>query len=184
MAKARLKLKPDAAVAAVPDAAVAVAKDIAAKGKTAAAKGKAVVAKGKASAAAKIKDSASDLHGPSPNPHTNLVIADIALRGGTMLARRAIERGLLGTKYAPNKAKAILKGRTMSETLLHTAVARVATSSIPGALLVGGGLLAKTLYDRGKARKAKREGEAALQDMAERGAAQAITPGSDNDAED
>jgi hypothetical protein len=37
---------------------------------------------------------------------------------------------------------------------LGIAATRIATRSIPGALLVGGALLAKTLYDR---RKAKRE---------------------------
>jgi len=57
-----------------------------------------------------------ELHGPSPNPHTNLLIADLALRGGTLLARRAVERGLLGSKYAPRKAKAIMRGRTFGET--------------------------------------------------------------------
>jgi hypothetical protein len=47
------------------------------------------------------------------------------------------------------------------QTLVGTAVARLATRSIPGALIVGGGLLAKTLYDRSKDhREARAEGEA------------------------
>jgi hypothetical protein len=42
-------------------------------------------------------------------------------------------------------------------------VARVATRSVPGALLVGGGLLAKTLYDRSiSRRKARRRGDKTL----------------------
>ncbi|MEW9855713.1 hypothetical protein [Novosphingobium sp. M1R2S20] len=111
-----------------------------------------------------------DLHGPSPNPHTNLLIADVALRGSAMLARRVVERGMLGSKYAPQKAKAILKGRTFGETIFHTAIARVATRSVPGAILVGGGLLAKTLYDRSKSSHAARaEGEAELHKMAKKG---------------
>jgi hypothetical protein len=105
---------------------------------------------------------AEQLHGPSPNPATNLIIADVALRGSATLARRAVERGLLGSKYAPRKAKAILKGRTLGETLLHTAIARIAVTSVPGAILVGGGLIAKTLYDRSKAGQARLEGEAKL----------------------
>lgn len=113
--------------------------------------------------------SARDVHGPSPNIATNLAIADIALRGGTALARQAIERALLGRKYAPSKAARILKGRTMGESLLHSALAKVAMRSIPGAIVVGGALLAKTLYDRTKAREALREGEAALEDMARSG---------------
>lgn len=126
--------------------------------------GKAVSKAGK-----KVAQGASDLRGPSPNPHTNLIIADVALRGSATLMRQAVERGMLGTRYAPKKAKAILKGRSLTETLLHTVIARVATRSIPGALVVGGGLLAKTLYDRGVARRANLEGEIKLQEMASKG---------------
>lgn len=110
-----------------------------------------------------------DLHGPSPNPHTNLLIADVALRGGTMLARRAVERGLLGSKYAPRKAKAIMRGRTFGETLVHSAIARFAMQSVPGAIIVGGGLIAKTLYDRSRPHQARVEGEAALHAKAKDG---------------
>ena len=109
------------------------------------------------------------LHGPSPNPHTNLLIADIALRSGSVLARRAMERGLLGSKYSAGKASAILKGRPLGETLLHTVIARVAVRSVPGAVLVGGGLLVKTLYDRGRSRRATAKGEATLHEMAKDG---------------
>lgn len=111
----------------------------------------------------------ADLFGPSPNVQTNLAIADIALRGSSMVARLAIEHALLGKRYAPRKAKRILKGRSIAETMLHAGLARLALTSVPGAILVGGGLLAKTLYDRSKARQAHVEGEQAMQKMAERG---------------
>lgn len=111
----------------------------------------------------------AELHGPSPNPHTNLLIADVALRGSAMIARRAVERGLLGSKYAPRKAKAILKGRTLGETLLHTTIARIAVRSVPGAIIVGGGLIAKTLYDRSRSHQARGEGDAKLHAMAKDG---------------
>ena len=113
--------------------------------------------------------SPEQLHGPSPNPATNLIIADVALRGSATLARRAVERGLLGSRYTPSKAKSILKGRTMGETLLHTAIARFAVTSVPGAILVGGGLIAKTLYDRSKGHQARIEGEAKLHAQAKDG---------------
>jgi len=45
----------------------------------------------------------------------------------------------------------------------------IALSSVPGAIAVGGGLIAKTLYDRTRARAAKIEGEAALAGKAEDG---------------
>lgn len=127
------------------------------------------VAKAGRKTVAGVKANATDLRGPSPNPHTNLVIADIALRGGAMLARRGVERTFLGAKYAPRKAAAILKGRTMGETLLHTAIAKVATRSVPGAIAVGGALLAKTIYDRHKGRAAAIEGEKDLHEMAQDG---------------
>lgn len=111
----------------------------------------------------------AQLHGPSPNPHTNLLIADVALRGSSLLMRRAVERGLLGSKYPTRKARAILQGRSWSQTLLHTAIARVAVRSVPGAILVGGGLLAKTLYDRSRSHVARAKGEIALHEMAEDG---------------
>lgn len=46
------------------------------------------------------------------------------------------------------------RGRGLLGAGLGIAATRIAARSIPGALLVGGALLAKTLYDR---RKAKRE---------------------------
>lgn len=90
---------------------------------------------------------------PTPNPMTNLILADLVLRGGGALLRRAVESSLLGRSLGKGKAQRIIKGRTMGQTLLGTAVARIATRSVPGAILVGGGLLAKALHDRHKAKK-------------------------------
>lgn len=99
---------------------------------------------------------------------TNLVIADIALRSGGQFLRHAIERTLLGARFSGATAGKIVKGRSMTETLLGTAAARIATRSVPGALLVGGGLLAKTLFDRSRNRHAaKTEGEAAIAERIE-----------------
>lgn len=128
------------------------------------ARGASRVAKG---AAGKAEAAIKDASGPSPNPMTNLIIADIALRGGGRLLRQVVERTLLGVKYTPEKARDIVKGRSMTQTLLGTAVARVATRSVPGALLIGGGLLAKTLYDRNRNRKqAAAEGQADVDEQA------------------
>ena len=130
--------------------------------------GVAAAAAGASARATRAKSRGFD--GPSPNPKTNLILADIALRGGGLLLRRGIERGLLGMKYAPDTAKDIVKGRKWAETLAGAAIARVATTSVPGAIVVGGGLLAKTLYDRRKSRaKARAEGEEALARMADNG---------------
>ena len=123
--------------------------------------------------AAKASDAAaaaSDAGGPSSNPMTNVILADIALRGGGQLLRHAVERVVLGVKYSPDKAKNIIKGRSMGQTLVNTAIARLATRSVPGAIIVGGGLLAKTLYDHSRDRRAARaEGEAKVAEQAAKG---------------
>jgi hypothetical protein len=101
------------------------------------------------------------LPAPSPNPMTNLLIADLAMRGGERLVRLAVERAMLGMKYSDEKASKLVKGRSLVQTLVGTTAMRIATKSVPGALLVGGGLLAKTLYDRRKSAAAARaDGEA------------------------
>lgn len=119
---------------------------------------------GKAAARAK------DVPPPSPNPMTNLVIADIALRGGGRLLRTLVERTVLKTKYPPATAKSLINGRGMAQTLIGTAVARIATRSVPGAILVGGGLLAKALYDRKKGSEAVEKGEKAVARRVAKGA--------------
>lgn len=119
--------------------------------------------------AVKAKDKAVTLSGPSPNTATNLAIADIALRGGTFLARRAMEHALLGKRYTPEKAKQILRGRSFTQSMVHTIIARAALGSVPGAALVVGGLAAKTLFERSRARKERARGENQIADMAEEG---------------
>ncbi|MDR7101409.1 hypothetical protein [Croceicoccus sp. BE223] len=100
------------------------------------------------------------LPGISPNPMTNLIITDIALRGAGRLTRRFLEKGLLRTRYAKDDADRVVEGRSMAQTLASVAIARVATRSVPGALLVGAGLLGKTLYDMSKGkREARAEGQ-------------------------
>lgn len=126
-------------------------------------------AAGKAAREVKAKVTPQDVHGPSPNLATNLAIADIALRGGSALVRRAVEQTFLGKALGPKQAQKVLKGRTIGESLLHGALARVAMRSVPGAIVVGGALVAKTLYDRAKAREAKQKGDEILATMAKDG---------------
>lgn len=107
--------------------------------------------------------------GLSPNPMTNVLLADIALRVGGQLLRHGVERGVLGKAVGKGKAKKLIKGRSMAQTLIGTAIARVATRSVPGALIVGGGMLAKTLYDRRRGHEARKEGRAAVEKQAKKG---------------
>ncbi len=107
---------------------------------------------------------------PSPNPMTNMILADVIMRGGGSILRRAVEGSLLGKALgSQSKAKRIIKGRSMTQTLVGTALARIATRSIPGALIVGGGLLAKTLYDRRRGAAAADDGKAAIDKQERRG---------------
>lgn len=96
---------------------------------------------------------------PNSSLATNLMIADIALRGGARLLRRLIRARLLKAKYPPDKARGIIANQGVGRALLGTAAARVATRSVPGALFVGGGLLVKAIYDRRKGEAEKAKGE-------------------------
>ena len=107
------------------------------------------------------------LPGPSTNPATNLLIADIAMRGVGRIVRNSLHKGVLRTRYSQDKAKAIVENRSVINTLAVYGVTKLATRSVPGALLVGGGLLVKTLYDRGKSRmEARRAGDDTMDDFA------------------
>jgi len=114
---------------------------------------------------------AGEVPGPSSNPATNLLIMDIAIRGASLLAARGIETAALRLRYHRDRAGDIVEGRSMIATLAATGAARVATRSVPGLLLVTGGLLAKTLLDRSlRPREARRSGDRRLAAQAEQAA--------------
>ena len=124
-----------------------------------------------AKAADATKDTLGKVSGPSPNPMTNLILTDLLLRGGGQIMRHAVETSLLKTKYDKTKARKIIAGRSLTQTLVATAVARIATRSVPGMILVGGGTLAKLLYDRSRdKRAAQADGKAAIDKLAADGA--------------
>ncbi|OCC23661.1 hypothetical protein MB02_10880 [Croceicoccus estronivorus] len=98
--------------------------------------------------------------GPSPDPTTNLLIGDILMRGGTTLARLAIEKALVRSRYNPQAAKQILASQTLGRRIFSANASRLATRSLPGALLIGTGLMAKALLDRARARRRAKEAPA------------------------
>lgn len=103
-----------------------------------------------------------EISAPSPNPSTNLLIADIVLRGASTLFRRDVERRIATASTGDDDAaRKMVDGRTILTTLALHGASKLATRSVPGLLLVSGGLIAKTLYDRGKVRQ-QREREAGL----------------------
>jgi hypothetical protein len=106
--------------------------------------------------------------GPSSNPATNLMIIDIAMRGASMVLWRGMEKALLRARYDSEKASDIVEGRSIIKTAAATGAARMATRSVPGFLLVAGGLFAKAVFDRSlRPREAARRGD---EDLAEQAA--------------
>lgn len=98
---------------------------------------------------------------PSPDPVTNLVIADIVLRGAGSLLRQRLEKGLLTGQLESDKARRLVESRGMVSTLALWGASRLATRSPAGLAVVAGGLAAKVLYDRGKRIEAKRRAKRA-----------------------
>lgn len=119
--------------------------------------------------ARRARKSLTEVPGPSTNPATNLLILDVAMRGASLIAGRLIERGTLQTRYGATKASDIVKGRSMTQSIVATGAARIATRSVPGFLLVSGGLIAKAIVDRSLSRrKSVRRGDRKLAEQAAR----------------
>lgn len=72
----------------------------------------------------------------------NDILAGIARKGGGHLLERAIGKALPPEPAAPSARKTLLGG------IAGAIAMRVATRSVPGAIVVGGAVLAKKLYDR------------------------------------
>jgi len=99
-------------------------------------------------------DRSEKVPGPSPNPSSNLVMADVAIWMGSYVVRRMVERSLLSGRYGKGLAKDIVRNRSVRQRLATMVIARFATASVPGAALVTTGMAAKVLLDRSKARHA------------------------------
>lgn len=93
---------------------------------------------------------------PSPDPVTNMIIADVVLRGAGSMLRQRLEKGLLTGQLDGDKARRLVENRGMVSTLALWGASRLATRSPVGLAVVAGGLAAKVLYDRGKRLEAKR----------------------------
>jgi hypothetical protein len=78
------------------------------------------------------------------------IITHLARRGGNRLIDLTLGRVLPEDPTLPKKRPTLLGG------LAGAAAVRIATRSVPGAIVVGGGWLAKTLYERRRAKRAKK----------------------------
>ena len=98
------------------------------------------------------------------------MMVDVAIRAGSYIARRSLEKGMLRGRYGKDVAREIVQNKTLGQTLVSFGLAKLATKNLPGALLVGGGAVVKSLYDRRRSRLAqRREGDRDLIEQAHRG---------------
>ena len=79
------------------------------------------------------------------------LLARIARSTGGKLLDRAAERLFPAASKAPKAAPSITRA------IAGAALTRIAARSVPGAIVVGGGILAKGLYDRRRAHLARRK---------------------------
>lgn len=93
---------------------------------------------------------------PSPNPATNLLIADIVVRGASSLFRKNVEKRVAVASFDDeDRAQEVLDGRTIITSLALYGASKLATRSPVGLGIVAGGLVLKTLYDRGRTRRSR-----------------------------
>ncbi|MAF62518.1 MULTISPECIES: hypothetical protein [Pseudomonadota] len=86
---------------------------------------------------------------PAARPHWTVGAWNGASRLITTAANDELVRNMIGAKARSQIAATVFGG-----TVMGAIAARIATRSVPGALLVGGALLAKAVYDQRK-QKAK-----------------------------
>jgi len=101
-----------------------------------------------------------------PRPATNLLLADIVLSGVAGRMRKNVRGRMVQAKGDLPQDKGALDGRTILSTLTLYGASKLASRSVAGLATVAGGLLLKTLYDRGKARELER-GDPAPSDQQE-----------------
>lgn len=81
-------------------------------------------------------------------------LIETAVRAGSRrLADAAMERVSPSKVAKVAKAASTAKGSAVTEGVATAAMAQIARRSVPAAIIIGGGLLAKHLYDRRRAAK-------------------------------
>ncbi|WP_394729603.1 hypothetical protein [Altererythrobacter sp. GH1-8] len=106
---------------------------------------------------AKQRPDPETIPGPSPEPATNLVIADVVIRSISSIARESAKKSLARRRYSPERAKQLTERGSIGKTLLLYGASKIATRSLPGAVFVGGALLAKSVLDRKRTNAATKQ---------------------------
>ncbi|MEN9682448.1 MAG: hypothetical protein RIQ99_1735 [Pseudomonadota bacterium] len=84
----------------------------------------------------------------------NRILAEIMRSGGNRLLNRAIDKVLPVTVAAESGAADVPAKKTMLGRIAGAAALRLATRSVPGAIVIGGSLIAKRLYEQRHAKRA------------------------------
>ncbi len=88
-------------------------------------------------------------------PLDNPVLAKIAREQGPRLLEQAIRVLVAGAVVQDEvSAEQQAKKPSLGRRIASAALVRIATRSVPGAIIVSGGLIAKALHERHKARQA------------------------------
>lgn len=88
----------------------------------------------------------------------NRVLARIARENGPRLIEQVV-KAVVASAVVQDEVSAEqkqVKKPSLGRRIASAALVRVATRSVPGAIIVGGGLIAKALHDHRKARKQPR----------------------------
>lgn len=93
------------------------------------------------------------ISGPSLGNATNLAFAEVVMRSVGHLMQKSVGEEISRKAGDPKSVREMLADRSLLSALAIYGASRLATRSVPGALAVAGGLLIKTLYDRGTARQ-------------------------------
>ncbi len=117
---------------------------------------------------APVTDNTEAVPGIDNKAVASLLVADIVMGAGSFLLRRFVDKRVLKADYDDKTARELRSRRTRGQAVASAAATKLATRSVPGAALVGGGLLLGSMYKRGRARKAARlQQQAQLPDATE-----------------
>lgn len=84
------------------------------------------------------------------------LVVDVALREGSLLARRAVHHKLAGGSFKDIRNATLPRAGFVKRVTAAT-LARLAARSLPGTLMVAGGLVGKALFDRRRRRRGHAE---------------------------
>ena len=113
-------------------------------------------------------DGGTSVVGPSPNPATNILLAEIVLRVLGRIARESTQKAMLGRRYGAQFAKDTVKNKSLIHTLTAYGATKMAARSVPGAIVLGTVAGGKLLFDLSRNRRqARRDGEKFLADQAD-----------------